>query len=502
MSLQAAFLADVAANPDDDAPRLICADWFEDHGDPNRAAFIRTQCRLAKVGRYDRERYELEGEEAALLKGHGQRWRKPLARITSRVVFRRGFPDVLSLPAAKFVSHGEEAFAAAPTLREYRVLQPAAAWEALLGCAALARVRSLDAGHHRLGLGRVQALAHSPQLAGLRELSLSSSAMRPAGVAALAASPYLANLRTLDLASSHVGDAAAERVAASPHWKQLTSLDLSGNDLTPAGIARLARWEGAARLEHLALEENEGDDAARAFASGEWPALRRLKLAFHHATPAGIEALGRCPSLAGVRDLDVPLWSRHLRALAEAPSLANLEALTVRGASDEGSLCALAGSALLGSLRSLSLYSPDPDGLAVLLAEPAAAGLRRLSLSAAGGGNRVAAVAAATHLVNLDSLVLNLARLGPEEARQLASAPHLAGLVELTLAGCHINESAARALIASPHLNGCEPSTSAATSCKQTRWRRWPSGLARPWWRGEGVLLRASSREAGEKRQG
>jgi uncharacterized protein (TIGR02996 family) len=32
-----AFLEDIKEHPDDDTPRLVLADWLEDHGDPDRA---------------------------------------------------------------------------------------------------------------------------------------------------------------------------------------------------------------------------------------------------------------------------------------------------------------------------------------------------------------------------------------------------------------------------------------------------------------------------------
>ncbi len=40
-----ALLQTVLTNPADDAPRLIYADWLEEHGDPDRADFIRLQIR-------------------------------------------------------------------------------------------------------------------------------------------------------------------------------------------------------------------------------------------------------------------------------------------------------------------------------------------------------------------------------------------------------------------------------------------------------------------------
>jgi uncharacterized protein (TIGR02996 family) len=41
-----AFLRAVCEHPDDDRPRLIFADWLDEHGDP-RGEFIRLQCALA-----------------------------------------------------------------------------------------------------------------------------------------------------------------------------------------------------------------------------------------------------------------------------------------------------------------------------------------------------------------------------------------------------------------------------------------------------------------------
>ena len=46
---QAAFIAAIRANPEDDLPRLVYADWLEENGDAARAEFIRVQCRLSQI---------------------------------------------------------------------------------------------------------------------------------------------------------------------------------------------------------------------------------------------------------------------------------------------------------------------------------------------------------------------------------------------------------------------------------------------------------------------
>jgi uncharacterized protein (TIGR02996 family) len=45
----AALLADILANPEDDTVRLVLADWMDEHGDPERAEFIRVQVELARL---------------------------------------------------------------------------------------------------------------------------------------------------------------------------------------------------------------------------------------------------------------------------------------------------------------------------------------------------------------------------------------------------------------------------------------------------------------------
>jgi uncharacterized protein (TIGR02996 family) len=45
----AAFLAKIVAEPDQDLPRLQYADWLDEHGQPERAEFIRVQVELARI---------------------------------------------------------------------------------------------------------------------------------------------------------------------------------------------------------------------------------------------------------------------------------------------------------------------------------------------------------------------------------------------------------------------------------------------------------------------
>jgi uncharacterized protein (TIGR02996 family) len=65
---------EIWSSPEDDAPRLVYADWLEDHGDAERAELIRVQCRLAHMAADDPERAELEEREQDLLGRRGDEW--------------------------------------------------------------------------------------------------------------------------------------------------------------------------------------------------------------------------------------------------------------------------------------------------------------------------------------------------------------------------------------------------------------------------------------------
>ncbi|HEX4606671.1 MAG TPA: TIGR02996 domain-containing protein, partial [Urbifossiella sp.] len=53
MDDHAALLAAVCDRPDDDTPRLVFADWLDDHGHADRAAFVRAQVELARTPEWE-----------------------------------------------------------------------------------------------------------------------------------------------------------------------------------------------------------------------------------------------------------------------------------------------------------------------------------------------------------------------------------------------------------------------------------------------------------------
>src|SRR5688572_11118603 len=94
-----ALLRAIVANPADDLPRLVYADWLDEHGDPARAEFVRVQCGLARTDEADPRYRHLEDREHDLLSEHEPRWLDAGSDRWHEWQFRRGFVEQVTAPA-------------------------------------------------------------------------------------------------------------------------------------------------------------------------------------------------------------------------------------------------------------------------------------------------------------------------------------------------------------------------------------------------------------------
>ena len=84
MGEREAFLQAVCDHPDDDTPRLVYADWLEEHGQPERAELVRVQVAIERDG----PGAPLLARERDLLARRAAEWLGPLADVGLR--FDRG----------------------------------------------------------------------------------------------------------------------------------------------------------------------------------------------------------------------------------------------------------------------------------------------------------------------------------------------------------------------------------------------------------------------------
>jgi uncharacterized protein (TIGR02996 family) len=319
-----AFLTDIIANPGDDTPRLVYADWLDDHGDADRSEFIRIQVELSRSETAAARRAELLERQKVLLDANERAWRAELPRLSGVrwLGWSRGFVGAVRINSGKaFREHAAAVFSAAPVqelelggqvtgrtvpeilaspllasltrLYVYRKYLGDAVAEVIANSPHLANLRSLVLGHCGFGPAGIAALAGSAHLTRLRELHLDGNPVRDEGAATLAASSLLLQVEVLHLYGTQLGDAGTEALARSPHFSALRELRLGGNQIGDAGIRALAGSHGLGALQVLPMIGNRiTDDGAAALASrAGLPALTELHLGGNPITDAGAVAL-------------------------------------------------------------------------------------------------------------------------------------------------------------------------------------------------------------------
>jgi uncharacterized protein (TIGR02996 family) len=406
-----AFLADIKDHPDDDAPRLILADWLEEHGD-SRGAFVRAQVRRARLAADDPAAQEMERSEKELLTAHRQEWLGVLAEKGIVAEFHRGMVRLAGPPRKLLTKrlaslHPLEAAAWVDDLHVTDVRPEAAArlvesphWTHLdrlsLDCDWYYsdHITGLTPGVGPEG-GRV--LAGLPALARLWELDLAHNDIGPAGVTALAARTDLGRLRTLNLSCNNLRDEGASVLATSRSLNGLTRLLLHQNRMGPAGAAALAQWPGLATVTSLTLSSNYiGPPGARALTDSPFLArLTELRLGCEH---------GVAPSGFGPHEIG-PEGARVLASAGNLNRLSRLD-LNGNGLGLDGARALLAAP-WMPTLTDLDLTNNDlgDAGVAALAESPAVRGLTRLELQFNAVGDQGArALAASVHLTGLKHL--------------------------------------------------------------------------------------------------
>jgi len=338
MSDEKALLAAIWEHPHEDTPRLMYADWLEETGKPAdgaRAEFIRVQCGLAQLDRWDTERRApLEKREKELWKKWSRQWRSDLPKSQKNCEFSRGFPlfDLSGYEVSELVRLTEVELEGAPLSRyhydiEGRGILDVLKWPGL-------RFQQLFSPRPpRLPKGWVKKVALCPALKNVSELCTIDCKLTPAdiqmlldawqdrhlpilrlaceigneGMAVLATHPTAAKVRVLDLRGAKLTVAGIRKLCSSSYLTQIHTLDLWDNPFGNAGLKELLRWRYLSGLRWLNLEQTKittvGAIAlAECSAIGE---LRELLIGGNHIRADGCRALARSPHLNRLTTLNL-----------------------------------------------------------------------------------------------------------------------------------------------------------------------------------------------------
>jgi uncharacterized protein (TIGR02996 family) len=373
MPSHAGFLRDVLADPEDDAPRLVYADWLDEHGDEARAELIRVGCERARLEEGPRWA-ALAVRERQLLAAHGGTWKQEVAAwARPGCWFERGFVAGVEGRAGQFCERGEALYRRAPvrhaalrcvtgcitqmTMRP--VLAPLRALDLLdgiwadylprwLACPHLAGLRALGlcaTPRHRFP--RESDLAELRRLTALEELTLAVCPLTPLAVHTLLEASVLQRLRALRLATDQLRE-GLRTLLEKPELPHLTALQIShtgylsrygsgppGGGALTEHFSLLAGSPLLPRLERLSLAGNDMNSHTLS-ALLAWPALGRLRvldLSANRLYDGAVEQFLAAPHLPPLRALylrDNCLGDRGVRLLAATDRLPHLAVLDVR----------------------------------------------------------------------------------------------------------------------------------------------------------------------------
>lgn len=249
------FLRAICENPDDDAPRLIYADWLDENGDADRAEFIRLQIEIGVNDAVDVLSARLRCDELlkknhdrwiAMLPGSAANWSK--LSIDSMRGPRALFGDVGAEEESERTSLGSD-----PMIEDWNRGFPTAVYvqsstDDVLPClekigelVPIRRLRVVTCANENVFF---TMLSLSPFLEKIRELIVPPRiTLRDLTVVAIANSPYARRLRQFSIIAEQLADSTGMALVNSPYLREIEMLHLLHNQFSePVRAALRARF--------------------------------------------------------------------------------------------------------------------------------------------------------------------------------------------------------------------------------------------------------------------
>ncbi len=433
-----ALLNACRADPVSDLPRLVLADWLDEHDDPARAELLRVQCELARPS-LDTERIaELKARERALIAANWRAWAGGLHAVCCDLIdadaHQRYGADAAELRRRRRASQNVPP----PTVARDDPFLQGLPWKFTRGLIDLTttpgEIGSLRAWSNgdelpwldslRMPLGRwLSSLVDSPWVLPRRLepfVSLGLTLRGPCADLTEEGNPQYGR-PTLALIDTAI---------RSRHWRRVRRVALEGQgyegDIDFHAAIRRADYD---RVGHL---EMDSAVFAESLAAKRLPKLVSLDVGGLDLPPETLLALAkRTPRLNVLSAYRTPLGDRGFAALLATSWGETLHTLEVMNCDlGDDAMTTLVRSGLLGRLYgpqlNLSMNRIEDAGLATL--------------------------AGSDDLPHFSELVLRENRVGDAGVEALAASPFAANLRYLDLWKNRLTDRAALALAASPHL--------------------------------------------------
>ena len=341
-----ALLRAICENPREDTPRLVFADWLEEHGHAKRAAFIRNDIAMSLRDEWDVERLRWEeGHQARQTLLASWSGVLPLPGMSRNGVswhwkewqlFRRGFPSVLHVSdLLEFRARAAELFSTHPIehLAFQGSLPPISRF---VSEPWFPKVTGLEWSAGRLSDVMLRPLLEAPN-SGLEELGIGGTGVNSEGLRAVFALPLFRRLLRLSLTGVSATEVAQcfEELGRPVPPCRLRSLSFRESALSASVSFFADRIPiGLPILDITSARLNSG--STRVFADSPYLTdLRVLTMKSNNVGNGGATAIFTSPHLAGLKVLDLSycmVGDEALRALLEnSPLVDGLNLLTLTG---------------------------------------------------------------------------------------------------------------------------------------------------------------------------
>jgi uncharacterized protein (TIGR02996 family) len=469
MSDRDALHASICANPDDDTPRLVFADWLDENGESKRAAFIRASIEEFRQATADtsasavHEFFSSNLIRASVLLDWSEvdlelHQLNTVFRTTGTLHFQ---PTERSekLPRIKGVKYD---FINRGFFNHIHITNPAQFLKHRKTIFRSTPITSL--WFDRLGLDQAKELLGSDDLGQIRELGFGEN-VSPEAIHVLGNHRDAVGVRKLKMVAGEQGQEQFEALAAGTYWRgvkwfevsNLDGVDSSAPDLIMSDLLNRPQFQRIQRLH--AWGNDLGDLTARAIATGALSELRFLDLERNNIENAGALAIARSKSLPNLRYLDLSsnsLSGEAVSALIATPKLPDLTVLRLDGIPrNHLEIKPLTNTSRGPSLRILQIHGCEltEATLSAMATCPAIHGLWLLSLASCSmGDGELRALTTGTGLEHLKILNLSHNNLTLDGMRTLVQWPATAGMRWLDLSGNKIGDEGAKELVESQYL--------------------------------------------------
>ena len=229
-SIHNQFLAQIKAHPDSDEPRLIFADWLEEHRDP-LGEFIRLQC-MPTTGATRQQRRAAAMRADDLRRRFAKRWIGFAVPDNFHVHFRRGFPEEATLSGPVFVGPSGYKVLEIEMLRDLRIVNWQRNGQGIADVFAnnpcRAQIQRLRISNCGLGVWEIRKLFKMSLMRHVRELDLSWNRCLCVGcIKEIAESPMAQRLEVLDIRGAAINRGTVEAILGEPALERLRLLSIS-----------------------------------------------------------------------------------------------------------------------------------------------------------------------------------------------------------------------------------------------------------------------------------